>query len=366
MTLSVENGCFSYRRGRPILRNIHFSVGPGDIAAILGPNGAGKTTLLRCAMGFLPWSRGRSCLDGTDIRSIPHRRLWQNIAYVPQAKNTALPSYTVEQMILLGRSSRIALLAKPGGKDLEKAGEVMEKLGITRLKDKKCSELSGGELQMTLIARALVSQPKVLILDEPESNLDFKNQLLVLEAMSALAAEGMSCVFNTHYPAHALQRANKALLLGSRGGPVFGETHSIVTEKNIELAFGVRAVIGELETPERVLPDVVPLCLSGGEAPEPGGGTGREEPRLAAVTILAGEKRAAEEAGRILRGCRDFTVGRMDLPCPGRRVTAESVVLDAPENTIRKLLYRLNRLPGISVKAVFQPNEKRTENSCKE
>jgi iron complex transport system ATP-binding protein len=351
----VENGCFSYgHRRRPVLEHVSFSVGPGEIAAVLGPNGAGKTTLLRCTMGFLPWNSGKSCLNGKNIRSIPYRKLWQSVAYVPQAKNTAIPSYTVEQMILLGRSSRVALLAKPKKEDLQKAEEAMERLGIQKLKRKKCSELSGGELQMTLIARALVSEPQVLILDEPESNLDFKNQLLVLEAMSALAAEGMSCVFNTHYPAHALQRADKALLLGRESGPLFGDTHSVVTERNIELAFGVKAVIGEIETREKTLQDVLPLRLSGlsaGPEPEP------EKPGLAAVAILSRGDRTAEKINGILHEFRNSIVGRMGLPYRARGVFVINVVLDAPPAEVDTLVCRLNRLPGVSVKATFAPED---------
>lgn len=132
-------------------------------------------------------------------------------------------------------------------------------LGITHLIGKKCSEISGGELQMVLIAKALAAEPQVLILDEPESNLDFKNQLIVLDTITKLAAEGMTCVFNTHYPAHALQRADKALILSKDGEYVFGETEKVVNEENIEKAFGVQAVIGEIETEEGIRKDVIPL-----------------------------------------------------------------------------------------------------------
>ena len=107
------------------------------------------------------------------------------------------------------------------------ADQVMERLGILHLKEKKCSEISGGELQMVLIARALASQPRILVLDEPESNLDFKNQLIVLETLSRLAAEGMICLFNTHYPAHALQRAGKSFLLCKDGSSIFGPTREV-------------------------------------------------------------------------------------------------------------------------------------------
>lgn len=357
MTLSVEDGCFAYRRSSgPLLRHIHFSADPGDIVAILGPNGAGKTTLLRCMMGFLRWDSGRSCLDGKDIRSVPGERLWRTIAYVPQAKNTVV-SYTVGQMVLLGRSSHFGMLASPAAEDVEKAEEVMDRLDIWRLREKKCSQISGGELQMTLIARALVSEPSILILDEPESNLDFRNQLLILRTMSVLAAGGMSCIFNTHYPAHALQRANKALLLGRQHEPVFGDVHDVVTERNIERAFGVKAVIGEIETPGNILQDVIPLSIAKGAADEAGPDDAPEtpEPTLAVVAVIADDNRTAEKINGILHEYGRFIVGRMGMPYPDRRVYIINVTLDAPADVVNALARRLNILPGVSVKTTFRP-----------
>ena len=122
----------------------------------------------------------------------------------------------------MGRSGRMGMFARPGSADVKRCDEVIERLGISKLRGKRCSEISGGELQMVLIARALAAEPGLLILDEPESNLDFRNQLIVLRTMSELAAEGMGCIFNTHFPAHALQRANRALLLGRDGRALFG------------------------------------------------------------------------------------------------------------------------------------------------
>lgn len=359
MTISVENGCFSYeRQGVPVLRDVCFEAKSGDIVAILGPNGAGKTTLLRCIMGFLRWDSGLSRLDGKDIRLITGRRLWQSVAYVPQAKNTVV-SYTVEQMVLLGRSSRFGMLRRPGAEDIQKTRAVMETLGLWGLRDKRCSEISGGELQMTLIARALASEPEILILDEPESNLDFKNQLLVLETMSRLASDGMACIFNTHYPAHALQRANRALLLGRHCKPVFGDAPSVVTERNIERAFGVRAVIGEIETPGSILQDVVPLSIleqgSVSTEQDADDDKGHPESEIAVLSVIAGDNHVAEQINGLLHEYGRYVVGRMGLPYPGRGVYIINVALDAPAPAVRALAARLNILPGVSVKATFGP-----------
>ena len=178
------------------------------------------------------------------------------ISYVPQAK-TAASSCTVEQMVLLGRSSHIAAFSAPTQKDLQQTHDAMDRLGLSSFTDRRCCELSGGELQMVLIARALAA--------EPQSNLDFKNQLLVLDTMQSLARAGLTCVFNTHYPAHALRRANKALLLGRNGKSLFGSTQDVVTEQNISDYFGVRAVIGSIETPDGAYADVIPVSAAQSE-----------------------------------------------------------------------------------------------------
>ena len=208
MELTIENGCFSYRKGVPILEGLSLQASDGDVVAVLGPNGAGKTTFLKCLMGFLPWSQGKATLDGTDIREIPSRTLWQTVSYVPQSR-TSLSPLTAREMILLGMTSRIGVFSSPRAEDTAYAERIAVELGIADLLDKKCTEMSGGERQMVLIARALASKPSLLILDEPESNLDFRNQMIVLDAISRLAASGMCCIFNTHYPDHALSRANK-------------------------------------------------------------------------------------------------------------------------------------------------------------
>ena len=261
MKLKVEDGSFYYKKNEPIFENINFEVNQGEILAILGPNGAGKTTMLRCITRMLKWKTGKSLLDDENIALMAPRKLWSKMAYVPQAKNVSA-AYTALEMVLLGRSSHLNLFEAPKQSDVDKAMEILEFLGIAHLAEEKCSEVSGGELQMILIAKALVSDPKVLILDEPESNLDFKNQLVVLDAMSNLAERGMTCVFNTHYPAHALQRAGKALILSKGGAYVFGETKEVVTEENIRKAFGVEAVIGVIETADGLIQNVIPVGVA--------------------------------------------------------------------------------------------------------
>ena len=259
--LRIENGSFAYKGGPQILKDINIEVGTGEILAVLGPNGAGKTTLLRCMTDMLRWESGRSLLDGEDIRTMPAQTLWRRMAYVPQARSAAT-SYTAFQTVLLGRSARIGAFSSPKEEDMAVAERVMKRLGIWELADKPCHAVSGGELQMVLIARAMAAEPEVLVLDEPESNLDFRNQLVVLDAMTSLAAEGVACVFNTHYPAHALQRADKSLLLTKGGMSIYGPTKFVVSEDDIRSIFGVNAIIGDFEAADSTVQSVIPVSIS--------------------------------------------------------------------------------------------------------
>lgn len=212
MKFEVINGSFGYGSAA-ILHDVSFSLEGNQVLAVLGPNGVGKTTLLKCMMGLLKWNRGETRIDGLAMDTMSHSRIWKRIAYVPQSKGISL-SYTALEMVLMGRSARLGLFAQPSREDMAIAEKAMEEVGITFLKDKQCSRMSGGELQMVLIARALCTQPEMLILDEPESNLDFKNQLVILDIVKQLSRErGIAAIINTHYPAHALKIADRALIL---------------------------------------------------------------------------------------------------------------------------------------------------------
>ena len=348
MNLTVNQGGFYYQKDTPIFNDINFSVDSGEILAILGPNGAGKTTMLRCITGMLKWKQGESLLDGEPIHGMSPGKLWSRMAYVPQAKG-ASSAFTAFEAVLLGRSSRLGAFSTPKQEDLKKAKEVMELLGISHLMDKKCSAISGGELQMVLIARALASEPQVLILDEPESNLDFKNQLIVLDTITNLAQNGMACVFNTHYPAHALQRSHKSLILSRGGDYVFGNTPSVVTEENIRKAFGVDAIIGQVETPENILQNVIPLTISSGHSVA----EDRNRRSIATITIIANSNQMADKINGLLHEYGALMIGRMGMPYREFGLYLITITLDGSREAILELSHRLNILPDVSVKTTF-------------
>ena len=353
--LKIENGSFAYKGGPQILKDINIEVEPGEILAVLGPNGSGKTTLLRCMMDMLHWQSGRSLLDGEDIRGIPASTLWRKMAYVPQA-GTAATSYTAFQTVRIGRSSRIGAFSAPSEEDLKVTERVMERLGISHLADKPCHAISGGELQMVLIARAMAAEPKLLVLDEPESNLDFKNQLIVLDAMTALAAEGVACVFNTHYPSHALQRAGKSLMLSKEGWSLFGDTTGVVTEDNIRKAFGVEALIGEVETPQNIMKNVVAVGISEDASGSDIAAAAPDKDRtvLASLTVIMQSNAHADLINKALRDYNHLLIGRMGLPHRSSDKYIINVMLEGPASDIEALSHRLSLIPDISVKTTYE------------
>ncbi len=251
MQLSVVNGSFHYRPESPILRDVNFTVETPEILAVLGANGAGKTTLVKCLLGFEHWSSGQTLLNGQNIRDIPAKTFWSAVGYVPQAKAPVF-SYTIEELVVLGRSIRVSDFSQPGREDWQMVHEMLETVGIAHLAKRRANEVSGGQYQLALIARALVAQPQLIVLDEPESNLDYKNQLRVLTVLEELRSKhGVGAVINTHYPAHALELADKALIMMPGTSPLFGEARDILTSETLTRSFGVGVRIVDVNLPER-------------------------------------------------------------------------------------------------------------------
>jgi iron complex transport system ATP-binding protein len=262
MIFEVQDGAFTYGGSKEILSDLHFTLHEREILAILGPNGVGKTTLLKCMLGLLRWTRGNTLIDGVPIRSMKHNELWKRIGYVPQAKLSSFV-YTVLEMVLLGRNAHLGMLEQPDKKDEDIALESLKRVGVLHLRDKLCSKISGGELQLVLVARALTAQPGLLILDEPESNLDFRNQLVVLNILRDLCTEyAISSIVNTHYPEHAMSIANKTILLQKAGPHLYGDTPAIITERNLKHAFGVNVKIDGFSHENMSYTYVMPLSIA--------------------------------------------------------------------------------------------------------
>ena len=262
MILEVQNGCFGYPKQKEVLHDINISLEAGHILSILGPNGIGKTTLLKCMIGLLSWNSGHSLLNGQDIQQLKAKEIWNTISYIPQTHGFSF-SYTGLEMVMMGRSSHLGLFEQPGAKEIEMAEAMMEKTGITHLSSKDCNRMSGGELQMVLIERALVNEPKLIILDEPETGLDFHNQILVLNMVENLAHEdGISAIMNTHYPTNAMRIADEAFMMNRNGDRFYGKATDILNETNISKSFDVNVIVDEVMYHDRKLRSIIPVSLT--------------------------------------------------------------------------------------------------------
>ena len=211
MSIQVNNLSFSYGQ-KNVLHDISFSVEKGEFLSILGPNGAGKSTLLRCILGLLPGYSGEVLVNERNIKEFSAREASRQIAYIPQ-KSHSVFHYNVLDIVLMGRSNRTSVFGNPGKEDERACLKALEKVGIVALKDSCFHKLSGGEQQLVLIARALAQDAPVLLLDEPTANLDFGNQVLVLEQAKKLAQEGYTVIQTTHHPEHSYLFSDRILAL---------------------------------------------------------------------------------------------------------------------------------------------------------
>ena len=228
MKYEVEHGSFFYKKEKPVFDDISFSIDEGKILAILGPNGAGKTTLLKCMLGFLKWKEGKAIFDGKDISTIPVNTFFQEVSYVPQSHTVTFPC-TVFETVLLGRSPYLNMFSLPDEQDQQYAIEAMQLCGIEHLKEQNINEISGGELQLVYIARALCSHPKVLILDEATSSVDTRLERRLQGAMDRVM-ENRTCFVIAHRLSTIIN-ADKILVL-EHGDIVEQGSHEELLNKN--------------------------------------------------------------------------------------------------------------------------------------
>ncbi len=212
MRLSVEDLRFSYF-SETTLENVSFTLHEGEIMSILGVNGAGKSTLLKCVNRILKPKGGSVLVDGEDVLKLGRRRTARRIGYVPQ--NCSETGLTVFETVLMGRRPHVQWAMTDN--DYRLVEETMQRIGIEHLAMRPVHELSGGEAQKVAIARALAQSPRLLLLDEPTSSLDLKNQLEVMELIrSIVAGRGLSALVAIHDINMALRFTDKFLFLKDR------------------------------------------------------------------------------------------------------------------------------------------------------
>jgi iron complex transport system ATP-binding protein len=250
LKLEVNNIAFSYTKGTPVSKDISFTINEGDVFCILGQNGAGKSTLLSCIGNLFSIEKGTILLDGKDISTMPRMDIAKKIGYIPQFHSPIFP-YSVFDFVLMGRTPHIGTFSAPKKEDIAIVKNSIEAVGLTHLLEKPYSEISGGERQLVMFAKVLAQEPKIILLDEPTSHLDFCNQFKVLSLIEKLANQGYSVIMTSHFPDHAFLMSNKVGIMKDQSFIDIGEANKVITEENMKLAYDLDVTIVYIEKAQR-------------------------------------------------------------------------------------------------------------------
>lgn len=243
--LDARSLSFRYSPRRPwIFRDVSVRAHAGEVLAVLGPNARGKTTMLKCLSGLLDPVSGAVERSGA-------------VGYVPQSHSVVF-SFSVLDIVLMGRARSVRIHSAPTASDRAAAEHALVRVGAAHLTHRDYAGLSGGERQLVLIARALVSDCDTIVLDEPASALDLRNQAGVLSVLRGLADDGMAVVMTTHHPDHALHIAERAMLMVAGDDQRVGPTRELLTDDLLTEMYGVPIVTTDVRTPNALRRLTVP------------------------------------------------------------------------------------------------------------
>ena len=248
MTIEARALDFGYR-GHAVGRGLDLALEKGEVLCVLGPNGSGKTTLFRTLLGLLPRLGGEAFVDGEDVARMPRVKVARAVAYVPQASSSYF-DFTLVEMVLMGRTAHLGTFEAPQARDRAISHAALARMGIGALADRPLGAVSGGERQLALIARALATEARALVMDEPTANLDFGNQARVLAQISALRDAGVSILLCTHDPGHAFQVADRVLLMRDGSAVTLAPTAEALTAEHLSRLYDVPVHVADVETPD--------------------------------------------------------------------------------------------------------------------
>lgn len=245
MMLAVEELVCGYYPGRPVIGPLSFRVQKGEIVCILGPNGVGKTTLFKTVLGILRPLGGRILLKGRDTRAYSVKEFARVAAYVPQGHVPPFP-YAVRDVVVMGCNPNMNEFSPPREKELHTAEQMLERMGIAALADRDYTELSGGERQLVMIARALAQDAELLVMDEPGAHLDYGNETRVLEQIKSLSRLGYTIIMVSHVPGHAFLYADRVAAMGWDGFFAEGRPEDVLTEETLARLYGIEVQLAEV------------------------------------------------------------------------------------------------------------------------
>ena len=255
MALILKNLSCGYTR-QPVLRDASLELNEGEFVCLLGPNGSGKSALLKTLAGILPPLVGGIQLDGRDWAQLSVRERAGQLAYVPQA-HAPLFAFRVLDVVAMGRAARWPLWSGPTATDWRAAESALAAVEMLEFAERRYTELSGGERQMVIVARALAQEARFLILDEPASSLDFGNQVRVLQTLRRLVREGFGVLMATHHPEHALRCATRVAVVRDGTLSPADAPAEVLTADRLESIYQVPFVVANLTD---LNGNLFPLC----------------------------------------------------------------------------------------------------------
>ena len=247
---------------RAIVRGFNMVVNSGDVYCLLGPNGVGKSTLFRTIQGFLKPLGGSILIDGRPVNTLSRKEFARLIGYVPQVHTPPFP-FRVIDVVMMGRTAHLSTFSTPSRHDRDVAVQALERLGISFLLNRTYTETSGGERQLVLIARALAQEPAFMLLDEPTSNLDFGNQVHVLQCIRELARkDGLGIILTTHFPDHVFQCEGNVALMEWNNVFKAGRAEDIITSENMKDTYGIEVRVLKSNVDDVTVNSCVPIIRS--------------------------------------------------------------------------------------------------------
>lgn len=254
MGIQVQRLSYSYEKNKPVLKDVSFELESGSFVCLLGPNGVGKSTLFKCMLGLLPGYSGKILIDGENIASLTPRQLSRRVAYIPQSTAPVF-NYTVSDVVLMGTTSQASAWGSPGERELAYVQKALQTLNIEHLAPRQFMNISGGERQLVLIARALAQQAGVLFMDEPTANLDYGNQIRVLERVKELTGEGYTIIQSTHNPEQAFLYADRVIAVKDGRVAADGAPNAAMDSELLTSLYGVNVSVESLRN------DRVRVCI---------------------------------------------------------------------------------------------------------
>jgi len=242
--IKTKNLNFSYGE-KKILKNINISLKRGKLTCLLGANGSGKTTIIKTLNGIIKKDSGQIFIDETNLADLKQKEIAQKISMVPQEHNSVF-SYKSIDVVIMGVTPYLAFGKKPEKSVYDKAKKIMKKLNILKMADRNYNELSGGERQLVLIARALLQNTEYMLFDEPTSHLDFKNQHLILQELQKLTKKKKGVVTALHDPNLALKYSDQVIIIKEGEILTSGDTKKVMNSNNLSEAYEAEIIVDDL------------------------------------------------------------------------------------------------------------------------